>query len=54
MYYVRSRGGQVYAKMFFRMNTVWDERGVPFRIKAVVNTNALRNLQIDDSRIPLY
>ncbi len=44
-FYVRSRNGQIYSKMYFRMNTFWDERGVPFRIEAVVNTNASRNLQ---------
>jgi hypothetical protein len=44
-YYVRSRNGQIHAKMSFFMNTFWDERGVPFRVEAVVNTNASRNLQ---------
>ncbi len=44
-FYVKSRSGQNYAKIYFRMNTFWDERGVPFRIEAVVNTNASRNLQ---------
>lgn len=44
-YYIQSRNGQIYTKMFFYMHTQWDERGVPFGIKAVVNTNASRNLQ---------
>lgn len=44
-YYVQSRNGQVYSKIFFYLRTRWDERGVPFGIKAVVNTNASRNLQ---------
>jgi len=45
MFYVASRNGQVHAKIYFRMNTSWDERGVPFRIEAMVNTNGSRNLQ---------
>jgi hypothetical protein len=44
-YFVRSRSGQVHAKLRFEMRTFWDERGVPFGIRAVVNTNGSRNLQ---------
>jgi hypothetical protein len=44
-FYVKSRNGAVYAKMYFDMNTRWDERGVPFEIWAVVNPNGSRNLQ---------
>jgi|GEM_PF-3319908 len=45
-YYVKSRNGQHYAKVRFRMNTYWDERGVPFGIQCFVNTNASRNLEV--------
>jgi hypothetical protein len=44
-FYLKSRNGQVYAKLRFDVSTRWDERGVPFGIQAVVNTNASRNLQ---------
>jgi len=44
-FYVKSRNGAIYAKMYFDMNTRWDERGVPFQIWAVVNPNGSRNLQ---------
>ncbi len=43
--YLKSRNGQIYSKLRFDMNTFWDERGILFRIEAVVNTNASRNLQ---------
>jgi hypothetical protein len=46
-FYVKSRNGAVYAKMYFDMNTRWDERGVPFEIWAVVNSNGSRNLQTE-------
>ena len=44
-FYVKSRGGWNYAKLYFSVSTFWDERGVPFGIRAVVNTNGSRNLQ---------
>ncbi len=44
-FYVKSRNGAVYAKMYFNMNTRWNERGVPFAIWAVVNPNASPILQ---------
>jgi hypothetical protein len=44
-FYVRSRGGSVYSKMYFDVSARWDERGVPFGIWAVVNTNASTHLQ---------
>ncbi len=45
-FYVVSRNGQQFAKVRFRMNTYWDERGVPFGIQCFVNTNASRNLEV--------
>ena len=45
LFYIKSRNGRVYAKLRFDMNTFWDERGIPFGISAIVNTNASRNLQ---------
>jgi hypothetical protein len=44
-FYVSSRNGAVYSKIYFDINTFWDERGVPFGIRAVVNPNGSRNLQ---------
>jgi hypothetical protein len=44
-FYVRSRNGTIYAKMYFDMNTRWGERGVPFEIWAIVNPNGSPNLQ---------
>ncbi len=47
LYYLTSRNGQIYAKLRITMNTYWDERGVPFGIRAVVNTNASRYLHLE-------
>ncbi len=47
MYYVQSRNGRVYAKMKVFISAIWDERGVPFSISAVVNTNASRYLHTE-------
>jgi hypothetical protein len=47
MFYLRSRNGQIYAKIRFRANASWDERGIPFSIVAVVNTNASRYLHTE-------
>lgn len=47
LYYLTSRYGQVYAKLRITMNTYWDERGVPFGIRAVVNTNGSRYLHTE-------
>ncbi len=44
-FYVKSRNGAVYAKMYFDMNTRWNEHGVPFEIWAMVNPNGSPNLQ---------
>ena len=44
-YYLTSRNGRFFGKLALRMNTRWDERGVPFNIHSLVNTNASRNLQ---------
>lgn len=44
-FYVKSRNGAVYAKMYFDMNTRWNNHGVPFEIWAVVNPNASPILQ---------
>lgn len=36
-YYIRSRNGSIYSKIYFDVDTRWDQRGVPFGINAVVN-----------------
>lgn len=46
-YYVKCRAGAVYAKMYFDVNARWDERGVPFGIWAVMNTNGSTALQTE-------
>ena len=51
LYYVTSRNGQHIAKIIFDMNIRWDERGVSFGIQSYVNTNASRNLEIDQSKV---
>jgi hypothetical protein len=45
MYFIASRNGQVFSKMFLTVRTRWDERGVPFSIAAYVNKNGSRNLR---------
>jgi hypothetical protein len=47
LFYLRSRSGQVYAKVRFDMNTRWGERGVPIIIAASVNTNGSRYLHTE-------
>jgi hypothetical protein len=43
--YLKSRNGQIYGKLSFGMNIIWDERGVAFGFHSFVNTNGSRNLQ---------
>lgn len=43
--YLKSRNGQLYGKLSFGMNILWDERGVPFGFHSFVNTNESHNLQ---------
>lgn len=43
-YFVSSRNGRIYAKLFFSCEPYWDERGIAFGLRAVVNTNASRYL----------
>lgn len=45
-FYLKARNGGLYAKLRFGMHTRWDERGVLFGIRALVNTNGSRNLQM--------
>jgi hypothetical protein len=43
--YLKSCNGQIYGKLSFDMNILWDKRGVPFGFHSFVNTNSSRNLQ---------
>jgi hypothetical protein len=46
VFYLKARDSGLYAKLRFDMHTQWDERGVLFGVRALVNTNASRNLQM--------
>ena len=50
-FYIKSRNGQNYAKIYFDMNTFWDQRGVPFGIKSYINTNHSRVLEVQPDKV---